>query len=149
MAADLNQPPSAAQQRAQYRGLTIPLLMLADDLAVLAPTAAALQRFMAALAAACSRWGLIISAEKTECMLVGGAAATACEGCQLRAERGMLLCGGCCRSWHLRCLQVAAPARGRARGRLAVPHVRRGGRAKGRCVAAPGAGGRAAASLGR
>jgi hypothetical protein len=34
--------------------------MFADDLAVLAPDAASLGRFMAALATACRRWGLVI-----------------------------------------------------------------------------------------
>jgi hypothetical protein len=39
----------------------LPLLMLADDIAVLASTAEGLQRFPGALEAACQRWGHIIS----------------------------------------------------------------------------------------
>jgi hypothetical protein len=79
--------------------------MLADDLAVLADSAAALQQFVDALAAACARWGLVISQTKTELMLVGGPAATACQACgRQNGEARMLLCDGCNQGWHLECL---------------------------------------------
>ncbi|GAB4816412.1 hypothetical protein N2152v2_003458 [Parachlorella kessleri] len=79
--------------------------MLADDIVVLASTAEGLQQFLTALEAACQRWGLIISQSKTELMLVGGAAATACEGCgALQPERSMLICDTCESGWHCGCL---------------------------------------------
>ena len=83
----------------------LPFLMLADDIAALASSAEGLERFMKALEVACQRWGLIISPGKTELMLVGGAAATACEGClQLQPEGSMLLCDRCEAGWHMACL---------------------------------------------
>jgi hypothetical protein len=106
MGADLRQPDNRARARGPpLDEVTVPVLMLADDLAVLAPTAEALQLFMTAFQAACRRWGLVISAAKTKLMLVGGAAATACEGCGgQHEERSMLLCDSCERGWHTACL---------------------------------------------
>lgn len=107
MGADLLQPGvRAGERRAPAVALlTVPVLMLADDLAILAPDAAGLQRFLAAFHAACERWGLVISTEKTELMLMGGAAALACEDCgRQQPERDMLVCDGCQRGWHARCL---------------------------------------------
>ncbi len=46
--------------------------MLADDVAVLASSAEGLAQFLVALEAACQRWGLIISPDKTELLLAGG-----------------------------------------------------------------------------
>jgi len=102
MAAELEQPYT---QRASVVDVQVPVLMLADDLAILAPTAEALQRFVAAFEAACIRWGLVISTDKTELMLIGGTEAAACEGCgsQQRAK-ALLLCDGCQRAWHVGCL---------------------------------------------
>jgi hypothetical protein len=90
--------------------------MFADDLAALAPDAAALGRFMAALATACQRWGLVINTAKTVVQLIGGAAATACEGCgqqHTTQQQPMVLCDGCDRGWHIGCAQpplAAVPA---------------------------------------
>ena len=85
--------------------LRLPLLMLADDIVVLASSATGLEQFLLALEAACQRWGLVINPDKTELMLVGGAAATACEQCQrLQPEGSMLICDGCEAGWHLQCL---------------------------------------------
>lgn len=98
------------------RGLgstTIPVLMFADDLAALAHDTPALHTFLAALAAACKRWGLVISTEKTVLQLVGGGAATACEGCggQHSTQRQpVVLCDGCERGWHIGCTQPQLPA---------------------------------------
>ena len=103
MGANLQQPNHRARAQ-DLEELIIPVLMLADDLVILARTAAELQQFVAAFEKACRRWGLTISTSKTELMLVGGAAATACEGCSLQHERGMVLCDGCDRGWHLQCL---------------------------------------------
>jgi hypothetical protein len=95
---------------------SVPVLMFADDLAALAPDAASLGRFMAALATACRRWGLVISTAKTVVQLVGGAAATACEGCgqqHTTQRQPMVLCDGCDRGWHIGCVQpplAAVPA---------------------------------------
>jgi hypothetical protein len=105
-----------AAERAATGGswLRLPLLMLADDIVVLASSAAGLEQFLLALEAACQRWGLVINPDKTELMLVGGAAATACEQCQqLQPEGSMLLCDACDAGWHLQCLDpplLAAPA---------------------------------------
>ena len=107
--------PAPARQSATARAeslenLYVPVLMLADDLAVLASSAEGLQRFITAFEAACQRWGLVISAPKTELMLIGGAAALACEAQQCtarggrQAARGMLICDGCERGWHMGCL---------------------------------------------
>jgi hypothetical protein len=106
MEAELAQPQSgAAAERAALVELEIPVLMLADDLVILAPTAEALQRVLAALEAACRRWGLIISTDKTELMLAGGAAALACEACgSPQCAAAMLVCDGCERAWHGSCL---------------------------------------------
>jgi hypothetical protein len=100
----------AAAHAASLDGLYIPVLMLADDLAVLASTAEGLQRFITAFEAACQRWGLVISGPKTELMLVGGATALACEAQQCTARGGrqtakdMIICDGCERGWHMGCL---------------------------------------------
>ncbi|GAB4821010.1 hypothetical protein N2152v2_008056 [Parachlorella kessleri] len=97
--------PAAAKAARDGSPLRVPLLMLADDIVVLASTAEGLQQFLTALEAACQRWGLIISQSKTELMLVGGAAATACEGCgALQPERSMLICDTCESGWHCGCL---------------------------------------------
>ena len=117
--------------------------MLADDLAVLAATAEGLRQFMAAFEAACQRWGLTISTEKTELMLVGDGAAARCEACSSQAaEATMLLCEGCGLGWHAGCLSpplVALPrpeddwfcagctAAGSAHGSVWQPAVRVGG----------------------
>ena len=86
--------------------LTIPVLMIADDLSIISPTSEGLRQFMGAFEAACQRWGLVISTSKTELMLVGGAAATACERCGSQGGEGsMLLCDGCHRGWHVSCLE--------------------------------------------
>jgi hypothetical protein len=106
MGEDVSQPCGPRVRDADLQDLTVPVLMLADDLAVLAPTAEGLLSFVEALEVACVRWGLVISADKTELLLVGGAAATACEGCGSQSgERGMLVCDGCERGWHMSCLQ--------------------------------------------
>lgn len=90
--------------------LQIPLLMLADDLSVLASNPAALQQFITEFDTACRRWGLIINTKKTEVMLIGGAAATACEVCNKQhPESSMLLCDGCNTGWHMHCLQPPLP----------------------------------------
>jgi hypothetical protein len=112
---DMGQHMGQPAPRAGGMDLTVPVLMLADDLAVLAPSAEALQQFMAALEAACRRWGLIISTSTTECMLVGGVAATTCEGCQSQAASSaaggrMLICDGCSRGWHTNCLPQPLPS---------------------------------------
>ena len=79
--------------------------MLADDIVVVASSAAGLQQFLTALEAACQRWGLTISKSKTELMLEGDAAATACEGCGgLLPERSMLICDSYEAGWHCGCL---------------------------------------------
>jgi hypothetical protein len=112
MGPELQEPDAGC--RAPLVDLAVPLLMLADDLVILAATAADLQRFLTAFEAACQRWGLVISTEKTELMLIGGAAATACEGCGgQQGASSMLLCDGCDRGWHLQCLNpplAAVPA---------------------------------------
>ncbi|GAB4818342.1 hypothetical protein N2152v2_005388 [Parachlorella kessleri] len=96
---------AAAKAARDGSPLRVPLLMLADDLVVLASTAEGLQQLLTALEAACQRWGLIISQSKTELMLVGGAAATACEGYgALQPERSMLICDICEAGWHCGCL---------------------------------------------
>ncbi|GAB4814096.1 hypothetical protein N2152v2_001142 [Parachlorella kessleri] len=88
--------PAAAKAARDGSPLRVPLLMLADDIVVLASTTEGLQQFLTALEAACQRKGLTISQSKTELMLVGGAAATACEGCgALQPERNMLICDTC------------------------------------------------------
>ena len=93
------------------RTMQLPMLMLADDIAVLASSAEGLRSFLLALEAACLRWGLIISPDKTELMLVGGAAATACEGCQLLQPEGtMVLCDSCEAGWHIGCMPPPLPA---------------------------------------
>ena len=103
--------PAAAKAARDGSLLRVPLLMLADDIAVVASSAEGLQQFLTALEAACQRWGLTISQSKTELMLVGGAAATACEGCQrLQPERSMLICDTCEGGWHCGCLDPPLPA---------------------------------------
>jgi hypothetical protein len=87
--------------------------MFADDLAALAHDAPSLHAFLAALAAACERWRLVISTEKTVLQLVGGGAATACEECdgQHSTQRQpLVLCDGCERGWHIGCAQPQLPA---------------------------------------
>ena len=101
MAEDLRQPSISAAAH----DLLLPVLMLADDLAVLAPSADALRQFVEALEVACRRWGLVISSDKTELMLVGGAAALACEQCTRQQPEGdMLICDQCGRGWHMACM---------------------------------------------
>lgn len=115
MEAELAQPRSgAAAERAALVALEIPVLMLADDLVILARSAEALQRVLAALEAACRRWGLVISTDKTELMLAGGAAALACEACgSPQCAATLLVCDGCERAWHIGCLgQPPAHAHG-------------------------------------
>ncbi|GAB4813123.1 hypothetical protein N2152v2_000169 [Parachlorella kessleri] len=91
--------------------LRLPLLMLADDIVVLASTAEGLQQFLTAPEAACQRWGLTISQSETELVLVGGAAAAACEGCgALQPERSMLPCNTCEAGWHCGCLNTPLAA---------------------------------------
>ena len=103
--------PAAAKAARDGSLLRVPLLMLADDIAVVASSAEGLQQFLTALEAACQRWGLTISQSKTELMLVGGAAATACESCQrLQPERSMLICDTCEGGWHCGCLDPPLPA---------------------------------------
>ena len=103
--------PTGARAAGALVNLTVPVLMLADDLALLAPDAAGVQQLMAALEAACVRWGLVINTSKTELMLVGGVAATACEVCgERRHEASMWLCDGCSRGWHARCMPRPPPA---------------------------------------
>ena len=94
--------------------LTLPLLLLADDLAAIASTATGLALFMEHFSTACQRWGLVISPTKTECMVVDGRErmsesssreATRCQLCQsLGQEASMLLCDCCDQGWHLACL---------------------------------------------
>ena len=103
MGEDVRQP--CGVRGAELQDLTVPVLMLADDLAVLSPSAEGLRTFVGELEKACVRWGLVISPDKTELELVGGAAALACEGCGSQAERWMLVCDGCQRGWHMTCLQ--------------------------------------------
>jgi hypothetical protein len=111
MGADLRQPTAGQRSCAAMADLTVPVLLLADDLAFVAPTAEQLQRFMAAFESACQRWGLVISASKTQLLLVGGSAALSCEDCgQLQPERDMLVCSGCQRGWHTACLRPPLPA---------------------------------------
>ncbi len=62
-----------------------------------------------ALEAACQRWGLIISPDKTELLLAGGAAAAA-EGCQKhQPEPTMVLCDRCEAGWHCSCWDPPLP----------------------------------------
>ena len=106
MGADVLQPRTGQRGAAATVDLTVPVLLLADDLAFVAPTAEQLQRFMAAFESACHRWGLVLSAPKIQLMLVGGAAALACEGCQQQQpERDMVVCDRCQRGWHRGCLR--------------------------------------------
>lgn len=103
MGADISSP--SMQRWRELSTMGVPALMFADDLAALAPTAAALQAFLTALESACSRWGLLISTDKTEVMLIGAAAATACELCsRLDGAGSMVLCDACDRGWHIGCL---------------------------------------------
>jgi hypothetical protein len=128
MGADLQQPPPGmARHPPALLDMPVPLLMLADDLALLAATAEGLRRFLDAFDAACGRWGLVINAAKTELMLVAGAAALACEGCeQQQPEHCMLVCAGCQRGWHTTCLQP--PLSAAPRGEWLCPGcVRAGG----------------------
>ena len=100
----------AAAHAASVEDMYIPVLMLADDLAVLSSHVDGLQQFLAAFETACQRWGLVISGPKTELMLIGGAAALACEAPQCTARGGrqaaptMLICDWCERGWHMACL---------------------------------------------
>ena len=88
-----------------FTDTAVPVLMLADDLAILAATAGDLQRFVAAFEAACQRWGLTISTEKTELMVIGDGAAARCEVCRSQgAAATMLLCDGCGLAWHAGCM---------------------------------------------
>jgi hypothetical protein len=106
MGADVLQPPPAAA----VEDITVPVLLLADDLAFVTPSAPRLQEFVAAFESACQRWGLVISASKSKVMLVGGAAALACEGCQRqRPEGDMIVCDVCQRAWHKGCLRPPLP----------------------------------------
>lgn len=99
--------PAPARMAGQAFELRLPLLMLADDIAVLASSAEGLEQFLLALETACQRWGLTISPTKTELMLVGGASGTACEGCQrLQPEGNLLLCDSCDAGWHTGCLDT-------------------------------------------
>ena len=110
MEAELLQPEAGPRGPA-LEAFCVPVLMLADDLAVLAPTAEALQRFLTAFEAACVRWGLVISTDKTELMLIGGAAAARCEGCgSQQGATEMMLCDGCERAWHTGCLPTPLPS---------------------------------------
>jgi hypothetical protein len=140
MGAELG-PPPPTRRAADPRlvDLTIPVLMLADDLAVLAPTAEGLRSFMAALEAACARWGLVISSEKTELMLMAGGAALACEVCGRQDKGGtMVVCDACGRGWHTDCAglprvpadrwQCAACMQGPDGGHAWKPAIAIGGR---------------------
>ena len=94
--------------------LTLPMLLLADDLAAVASSAVGLALFMRHLEAACQRWGLVISPTKTECMVVDGREqlsesssleATRCQICLRKdGESSMLLCECCEQGWHMGCL---------------------------------------------
>jgi hypothetical protein len=90
-------------------------LLLADDMVVLATSAAALALFMRCLEAACKRWALVISGSKTECMVLDPRrllpeerrrASTCCQRCcQPTPEDTMVLCDRCDQGWHIGCLQ--------------------------------------------
>ena len=54
--------------------LSLPLLLLADDLVAMASAAQGVALFMQHLDATCQRWGLVISPSKTECLVVDGRA---------------------------------------------------------------------------
>jgi hypothetical protein len=119
-----------AAARAALVDLEIPVLMLADDLVILAPTAEALQRVLTALEAACRRWGLVISTDKTEVMLAGGAAALACEACGSPQHAATLLvCDGCERAWHSGCLEQ--PPAHESAGEWHCPHCMAAGGPRG------------------
>lgn len=57
------------------------------------------------LEAACQRWGLTISTDKTELMVIGDGAAARCEACSSQgAAATMVLCDGCGLAWHTGCM---------------------------------------------
>lgn len=93
----------------------VPLLLLADDLVAVSANPLALQVFMRLFEAACQRWGLVISASKTECMAINPALQLAderwrrsirCQKChELQPEDSMVLCSCCDSGWHTACAE--------------------------------------------
>ena len=98
----------------------VPQLLLADDLVATSHCAVCLQIFVRCLEAACDRWALTISSDKTQCMVIDPRQQQPAERwrqsircqhcCKLQPEGSMLVCSCCDAGWHMGCLQPALAA---------------------------------------